>query len=528
MKRLNFSYIKKDNEIRALSDKAGDVLAILKGLGILSNIDSFIGFFNEERIKKIDAIYKFYYPIFIVNKDSNIMSIDGLELHRTEIREYLINSKEFNIKLHEFSLLEIDKIICQEYTIIDDEINDGFVIPCILSKENVISITNEIMRIYTSLKELLRSIKEESSRLEKEFDEKINHIKEKKDNAIKEFDEKIKEKRCIIENLLLDCEEREISKIRNEIMKKKEILKNKKESMITLLNSLNKEFIEINKKISNRNKELLNLKEGKSKLNKEREDIMIIKNKIKDIEKINKLIRKLDIIEKELENINKKELEISNELEKLEKQKKLVESKIKELNKNLSEIIEEIKFLPSKEDLECRRKREEYMKNREAVIEELNSIINEKEKALMELKIEEDYTKFEYIRNKEKYDKITSLIEKEINNLERYMYKSEIPHNDDIKLVYVPYYGIIRGAEVDIIEPFIIIDNKKIKSKRLSLDPKIVKAVFTKYLSLLLFEAKDVFNILKKKDRIIQGINILKEEKVINRIQESIVLRRIL
>jgi hypothetical protein len=108
------------------------------------------------------------------------------------------------------------------------------------------------------------------------------------------------------------------------------------------------------------------------------------------------------------------------------------------------------------------------------------------------------------------------------------MYKSEIPHNDDIKLVYVPYYGIIRGAEVDIIEPFIIVDNKKLKTKKLSLDPKIVKAVFTKYLPLLLFEAKDVFNILKKKDRIIQGINILKEEKVINRIQESIVLRRIL
>jgi hypothetical protein len=31
MKRLNFSYIKKDNEIRALSDQVGDVLAILIG-----------------------------------------------------------------------------------------------------------------------------------------------------------------------------------------------------------------------------------------------------------------------------------------------------------------------------------------------------------------------------------------------------------------------------------------------------------------------------------------------------------------
>ncbi len=528
MKRLNFSYIRKNNEIRALSDQVGDILVILEGLDILTKINTLIGFFNEERIKKIDAIYKFYYPIFIVNKNSNILCIDGLELHKTEIKEFLINSKEFSIKVHKFSLLEIDKSICQEYTIINDEITDGFVIPCVLSKENVISIINEILRIYNSLKELLGNIKEESSRLEEEYNQKINFIKERKDKIIKEFDEKIKEKRSIIENLLLECEKREISKIKHEIMKQKEILNNKKESIIILLNNLNKELMEIIKKINNEKKELVNLRNEISKLNKERQHIMNIKNKIKDIEEINKLLNRLEVIEKDLEKLSKKELKTSNELDNLEKQKTLTEDKIKELNENLSTVIEEIKFLPSKEDLECRKVREEYIKNREIVIEELNSILNEREKVLIELKIEEDYIKFEYKRNKEKYDKVIDLIEKEINNLEKYMYKSESSHINDIELVYVPYYGIIRDTEVDIIEPFIIIENKKIKYKKLSLDSKIVKNIFIKYLPLLLFEAKDVFNILKKKDRILQGINMLREEKIINKIQEIIILRRIL
>ncbi|MCC6013301.1 MAG: hypothetical protein LM593_02935 [Candidatus Verstraetearchaeota archaeon] len=527
MKRLNFSYIKENNEIRALPDYVGDVIAILKGLDISSKVSSYIRFFNEEKIRKIDAIYKFYYPIFIVSKNNNIICIDGLELHKTEIKEFLIKSREVSIKVHEFNLLEVDNIICQEYIVIDDEINDGFAIPCTLSKEDVISITNEVLRVYTSLNELLVNIEKEISKLEEEYNQKINSIRERKNRIIKEFDEKIKEKESIIENLLLECEKRDISKVKSEILKQKNVLNNEKENIITILNNLNKELTEVINKIDSKNKNLLDLRKRISKLSKKRDKIIIIKNKVKNIEKINKLIKKLDIIEKELERLNNEEFAILNELKNLENKKNSLENRIKELNKDLSKILEEIRFLQCKEDLECRRIREEYIKNRETAIEELNSIINDKEKALIELEIEENHIKFEYIRNKEKYDKIINLIKKEIDNLEKYVYKSE-NHHDDIKLIYIPYYGIIRKADVDIVEPFVIIDNKKIKSRKLNLDSKIVKAVFTKYLPLLLFEAKDVFNILKKKDRILQGINVLKEEKVINKIQESIILRRIL
>ncbi|MEM4600081.1 MAG: hypothetical protein QXI29_05735, partial [Candidatus Methanomethylicaceae archaeon] len=87
-----------------------------------------------------------------------------------------------------------------------------------------------------------------------------------------------------------------------------------------------------------------------------------------------------------------------------------------------------------------------------------------------------------------------------------------------------------KENDVKIIEPIIILKNRgKSEHIKLGLDSEIVKFALIKHLPLLIFEAKDVFNILNKrnKDRILQGISILKNKKAINKLQEDILLRRI-
>ncbi|MDH5806199.1 MAG: hypothetical protein QXW62_04420 [Candidatus Methanomethylicaceae archaeon] len=531
MRKICFSFLKEKNgKLFPLPDVAEDVISLMKAFNILDNkFKTIIGFLNDDSIEKIELFYKIYYPVYIVKMENMILCIDALDLQKTKIINFL-DSNGHNQKIYEFALLRVKDLLDWECATFEGEIDDGFAIPYLLKKEDAILIAKEVIIIYKSLKEKIENLKKEKIKEEEEFQKNIQAIEEERKKIEKEFEEEICEKRKKVEKLLSTYEKEAIKKIHENYRKQKQLLESKKREFKELLDCLQKELIKTDEEILELKRSLNDIKRKLFDLNKKREEIITkekSENKFNEIKKVLEVLEKSNVSINELRALEEEKL---RKLDNLEKMQDRVKSKIEEIKEIISRLINNINDIPIREELECRKAKEEFLKNRINLINELNLLLEERNKKLYEYYIKEEILKFEFNLIKNKINESLQLLEDNKKKLEKYILITNNEIEDNIELLYVPFYLIFKENDVKIIEPIIILKNRgKSEHIKLGLDSEIVKFALIKHLPLLIFEAKDVFNILNKrnKDRILQGISILKNKKAINKLQEDILLRRI-
>ncbi|MGC8937175.1 MAG: hypothetical protein ACP5KV_07445 [Candidatus Methanomethylicaceae archaeon] len=216
----------------------------------------------------------------------------------------------------------------------------------------------------------------------------------------------------------------------------------------------------------------------------------------------------------------------------MEEQKRRISKRVEEIQTTISRLAEEEKLLPSKIDLEMRKARDEFVRKREELIKELNSMRAEHEKVICELRTKENKLKYDLKKIKDHYENLVKRLEEQLSKLNSYMWE-DLEMNNDVELLYIPYYLTQKNEKAVLIEPPIVLSGRKkiedLKETGLGLRRELVEAVLGSWeiISVILFEAKEVFDILSPRNRyrIIEGTRILKEIGAINRLQEAILLK---
>lgn len=521
-----FSFLKeKSGKLLPLPEVAEDAISLMKAFDIIDNkLKTFIGFLNDEKIEKMESFYKIYYPVYMVEMEGIVVCIDALNLHKTEITEFL-DLRGRDQKVHEYALLEIADLLRWRSATFEGRIDDGFAIPCALDKEGALTIAKEVLAIYKSLKDKIESLKEEMAREEERFQRNIKVVKEEMNKVEREFEEKINEKRRKVERLLKVHEIEAIKKIRENYREQRKLLESKKRELENLLRCLQRDSMKIDEEMKKLNEILKEIREKLSDLSKKnRESIAGGKfDELKDV---------LDVLEKShvsVKSLKMLEEEKSSKLNDLKKARSAIDGKIEEVKVLICKLTNDVNALPIKEELECRKAREDFLKSRRNVIDELNSLLKENKEKLREYYIKEEIVKEEFNLIRKEYNESLKIMEEKKKELEKYVFAIDDEVKDEVELLYIPYYLILKEDEVKVIEPILILKGGGVEYKKLSLNTEIVKLVSIKHLLSFVSEIEETFNLLSKKnkERILRGISVLRERRAINKLQESILLRQI-
>jgi uncharacterized protein YoxC len=540
MRLMNFGFsVERDGSLRALPNPAGDALALLEAMGILGKKwRSFSGFISEDRLEKVNFLSKIYYPIYLVREGKYVIPIDGMGLHKLRVKEFTEFHHEYVIhssKTYDLPLIGNEKLLRWLNSTVEGEIGDGYAIPHVLTREEAIFAAKEFVRIYVGLKDYLEKLASSLESSETRLREDLEKIRDECRRIDEECGRKIAEKNIQIEGLLSGSENEVIRKIKEEFQRRKELLRNERKSLEKLIKNLMGELRSIDERIEKIKKGINQLREEIARVKAKKEKLTLEKKRIEEnIEKfdnIRSIIKELEECEKLIE-VNKRNEEKSLEdLSELEEQKDRTFKRVEEVQERIARLVEEEKVLPSKEDLELRRAREEFVMKRREMVKELDAICAERDRALWNLRTRESKLKFEYKKFKDLTESAIKLLEEELGKIRSYIWKG-VELNEDVELLYVPYYITYKNERITLIEPPIVMDRfKKVEDfKGVGLSKEVVEEVFGSWdvLSVILFEAKEVFDVLSKRNRnrILEGISILKEVGAIGGMQEAILLKR--
>ncbi|MEM4233805.1 MAG: hypothetical protein QXU75_01490 [Candidatus Methanomethylicaceae archaeon] len=541
MRLMNFGFsVEKDGNLRALPPQAGDVLALLEAMGILGKRwRSLVGFISEDRLERVDSLYKVYYPIYLVREGKYVIPIDGMGVHGVRIGEVIELHEEYGVlssKIYNLPLIGNEKLLRWMGSTVEEKIQDGYAAPHILTREEAISIAKEVVRIYESLEEYLDNVRSSLESQGLKLKEDLKKIQEECMRINKEYEKKITDKNIQIEGLLTASENEELKKIREEFHKHKDSLKNERKSLENLVKNLMDELNEVDSKMEKIKKEVNEIREKIARIEAKKEKLSIEKKRVEEgsekFDKIRSIIKDLEDCERSIEVNKKNESTYKETLLQLQEQRERILKRVEEVQNKISRLKEEERIVPSKEDLELRKVRRELVIKRGVMINELNSLLAEREKALCNLRAREDRLKFEYKKFKDLSESTIKSLESELKVLKNYIWKG-VELSNDVELLYIPYFVTYKNDKLYLIEPPIVLKGfkKAEEFKDVGINREITEAVFGSWevLSVILFEAREVFDILSKRNRnrILEGISILKEVGGINSLQEAILLKQI-
>ncbi|MBC7113419.1 MAG: hypothetical protein H5T34_05335 [Candidatus Methanomethyliales bacterium] len=540
MRLMNFGFsVEKDGSLRALPNPAGDVLALLEAMGILGKKwGSFLGFISEDKLERIDFLYKIYYPIYLVREGKHVIPIDGMGLHKFRVKEFTEFDHKYVVQLsktYDLPLIGNEKLLSWMNCAVEGRIEDGYAIPHVLTREEAIFAAKEAIRIYVNLKEYLGKLTSSLESSETRLREELEKIRDEYKRINEEYGRKIAEKNIQIEGLLSGSENEIIRKIKEEFQRRKELLRNERKSLEKLVKNLMGELRSIESRMEKIKSGIHQFREeivrGEARRERLKLEKKMIDENIEKFDNVRNIIKELEECEKLIEENKRNEEKSLENLSELEKQRDRTLKRVEEVQKRISMLVEEEKVLPTREDLELREAREEFVMKRRAMVGELDAICTERDRALWNLRVRESRLKLEYKKFKDFTESTIKVLEEELGKIRSYIWK-DMELNEDVELLYIPYYITYKNDRLTLIESPIVMDGfKKLEDfKDFGLSRDVVEEVFGSgdVLPVILFEAKEVFNILSKKNRsrVLEGISILKEVGAIGRMQEAILLKR--
>lgn len=539
MRLMNFSFsVGKDKKLRALPHTAGDALAMLDALGLLGKRwRTLYGFMSGEELEKVEFLFKVYYPIYFVRKEGHVIPVDALGLQKVEIVEFLSLEDRYgvyNSKFYKFPLIGNERLKKWAEATGEEEVQDGYVIPSRLTKEDANYVAEEVMRIFRGLEEGLERLKSNINDNEEKLREGIAAINKEYKKLNEEYEKKIAEKTLEIENLLVECEKEALTDIKDKFKKLKELLRNEQRNLEVLIKNLRDELKRIEDKMGKIIGECEVIRKEIVSLQEKRERLMLKKKKVEEgkekFDDIKQFLKDLEECEKMIEEKANKESTILKELAELGEERDRIKVRINEAQNTLSKLKEEENLLPSREDIESRKAREDFFNRRQLIIKELDTLLSQRNKKIQEFRIKEKKMRMDFEKIKKDNNEMIKLLEEQITKLKTLVWKDLEFVGEDVELLYIPHYILSRNQTISIIEPPIIMKGcKNVEGTRGILKRESLESVLVDWevLSMLLFEAREVFDLLslKNRDRIIKGIEVLKEVGAITRLQEAALLK---
>lgn len=539
MRLMNFSFsVGKDKKLRALPHTAGDALAMLDALGLLGKRwRTLYGFMRGEELEKVEFLFKVYYPIYFVRKEGHVIPVDALGLQKVEIVEFLSLEDRYgvyNSKFYKFPLIGNERLKKWAEATGEEEVQDGYVIPSRLTKEDANYVAEEVMRIFRGLEEGLERLKSNINDNEEKLREGIAAINKEYKKLNEEYEKKIAEKTLEIENLLVECEKEALTDIKDKFKKLKELLRNEQRNLEVLIKNLRDELKRIEDKMGKIIGECEVIRKEIVSLQEKRERLMLKKKKVEEgkekFDDIKQFLKDLEECEKMIEEKANKESTILKELAELGEERDRIKVRINEAQNTLSKLKEEENLLPSREDIESRKAREDFFNRRQLIIKELDTLLSQRNKKIQEFRIKEKKMRMDFEKIKKDNNEMIKLLEEQITKLKTLVWKDLEFVGEDVELLYIPHYILSRNQTISIIEPPIIMKGcKNVEGTRGILKRESLESVLVDWevLSMLLFEAREVFDLLslKNRDRIIKGIEVLKEVGAITRLQEAALLK---
>ncbi|MBC7120242.1 MAG: hypothetical protein H5T33_01480 [Candidatus Methanosuratus sp.] len=536
---MNFAYLRfKDGASRTLSPDQCDVVAILEASNLLGKRwRSVLKLFKEE--KRIDSIFRVYYPIYLVRIQGKIIAVDGIGIQETRFNEDgLFEGAILNTRTVFQPVFGTD--LCNwlgewhETSSEAEEIRNGFAISPVLSKDEATNAATEVMMIHDSDLQVIEKIEKEISALNDQYNRAQLELTERQKALLDEFDRKISLKGTEIEGLETYSEMKTIEELKANFGKKLESIRSRKMEIERRRKEITGRISELEKE----KEKLLSRKEALSRrasaLNRRLESLLGEREKLnaggagpkminENITNAEKISREVDKLQREIEGcvsrFNKVVAEIG-----------ILTESFKELERELATLNEKERLLPSKEEEEVDKVHRCFSGRREILVKELMELTEEKERGMMELRAEE---KQERIRYSDKLRRLQFLLAKAKEDYQAarsIMIQDEDGEEWETEMIQIPFYVYISDGEFRTIEPQIIIGEhgKVVKSGGTCLvqgGGEYLQANWDA-LAVLLFKARDSFNLLslENRRRIIAAAESLRSMGVINNFQLSYIM----
>ena len=542
MRVMNFSYLlEKEGKKRALAPWAGDALALLEAFGILGKRwRSMIKFFSGEDLKRVDFVYKMYYPVFLVKCGEYVIPVDGMALSRVRVDEYSETDgvyELFGVKVFDLPLVKEAEFKISEWIVATtkEEIEDGYAMAPVLEGAEANRIAKEFARIYHATENYTESVKSAISTMETSFKEGEKQIVDEYNSLLAEYDERVARKNEEIESLLTGAEKKGVEELEAEIKRGLEALREGRKDLNLALKESRDELRNINR----------NLQECESKRWTAERKIQMAEDKLRAliskrrrIEKgkesfdgLKNTVGELEETEKALEQLRRDLNGLVEEAAKLKARQSDLQKKIEELQAELDRNAEKERLMPSREDMEMRKINESFAKRRELMIQELNELLSKKDRRLLEIRARENKLRRENEREGRRLNVIFETLEGELKRQRELLWRDGELLETEVEILYIPFYLVSTDKKLSVVEPLLLIrghggaeHQKGMRGMRGILG--LIEGDWNT-LSMLLYEARETFNLLNEKNRgrILRGIESLKEIKALDRTQEAILLK---
>ncbi len=537
---MNFAfYSEKEGTKRALDPAAGDAVALLEVLGILGKGWQNVHKLFVEDTRRVDALYKVYYPIFLIKSSGAVVPVDGLGLSRMRACEYLRSGRRYCLletKSFEFPIIDqsISRLFDWFVATSEAEIDDGFAMPPLLDEAGAKEAADEFSRIYRYTKGEIERVRSEMEAQDIGFIEESGRIAEERKKLETNYAEKIAGKNQEIESLLEDAEVKVLREIKDDLKKSADALLAESREIVKGLNDA-KEELRRTMAESDEWKRRLDEVDGEIGARRAKiRELMARKEREEAEGKVDALRETIKEVDEDRKRLKELDLQSSAYAEKAEaakaRQAELCK-KIDELQASLQSNLERRRILPSKGDLVDRKIAECFAKRRENLIKDLNQLLLEKERVLLEAESKEKQLLNDHREKKERLKQMLEMLEDEIKRLEGLVLEGEGLPSSDVALVYVPFYLVSIDKKLGAIEPPLVIGKGgRIQHHEKSMMEGIVDLIERdwKTLSLLLYEAKETFDVLdgRNRERILKGIEALRGMGLISRVEEAVLIRK--
>ncbi len=540
MRVINFAFVqRKDGTKKALPPEAGDALVLLKVFNVMGKKwRSIFRLFQEDK-SKIDFVYKMYYPIYLIKEGDAAVAVDGMALHSCRVSEYLGGSEDYQLytlKTYELPLIENGKgISLSEWNAAayDIEINDGLALWPALDESKTKNVADGLYSIYLKTKNSALGIRKTIDEMERKYKEDMDPLTSEYEQLQKEYEEKIAQKNQEIENLVDNVERSVIKEFRTELEKKMDSLKNECDFIERTLKDTRSNAAEIEKTINKAYEEREHAKNEITRLEDNISALSLKKEKIENdtvkLLEIKDVVLEKEAMKKEKERLTNRIFALTEEIAELKEKQSKINKKLRLLEADLNKIMEKEKLLPSNEDLERKKIEECFLKRREFVIKELDDLISKKERALLKIKTKMNEKRMAYVRQKELLEDVHKKAEEELDKYKDIFMKADTVQRD-LEVIYVPFYLVSKDQNMSIIEPPIIIkeNGKEEPYEKIKVSEKVVSYLEGNWdnIAVILFDSRELFDILnaKNRDRLKNGITVLRNQGAINKVQLSIIM----
>lgn len=539
---MNFSFcVQRDGTRRALTSVTGDTLALLEVFGILGKRwRSIMKFFSGEDLKKVDFVYKMYYPIFLAKCGEHVVPIDGMALSRLRIDEHSKTDGEyelFGVKVFDFPIVKEAEFKISEWimAITKEEIEDGYAMPPIIEVDEAIRIAKEFDRIYNATESYTERVKLAINSTEEHFKDGLKQIIEEYNDLQTEYNGRLAQKNAEIENLQTGTEETMIKELKAEIRKEQKILEEERNNLSNILKECQDELRTINSRIQDCDNKRNALYEEIQKIEDKLKALISKKTRVEEgknnFDSLKSTVGELEETKKLVEQLRRDFKGLIEESERLKTNQSKLKKKVEEIQLELEKDSEKERLIPSKEDMKKRRIIESFAERRRILIQELNELLSEKERRLLEIRTKENKQRRENERERNRLNSIFEALDGELKGLRELLWGNGAMLETEVEILYIPFYLISMDKKLHILEPPLLISGyKRVEHQKMIRGIGSALGIIEgdwNTLSILMYEARETFNLLNEKNRgrILRGIESLKKMKAISKIQEAMLLK---